>query len=38
MSSNCESTSSRGYKAKRIIKEIYVYVILLVVVTVLSLL
>ena len=38
MSSNCESTISRGYKAKRVIKEIYVYVILVLVVIVLSLL
>jgi len=38
MSSNCESTISRGYKAKRIIKEIYAYVILAVVVAVLSML
>lgn len=38
MSSNCESTSSRGYRAKRLIKEIYVYVILVAVVVVLSLL
>lgn len=38
MSSNCEPTISRGYKVKRVIKEIYAYVILIVVVAVLSML
>jgi ribose/xylose/arabinose/galactoside ABC-type transport system permease subunit len=38
MSSNCELTSTRGDRAKRLIKEIYVYVILVAVVVTLSLL
>ena len=38
MSSNCTPASLRAQKAKRIVKEIYVYIILLAVVTVLSLL
>ncbi len=38
MSSNCDSTVSRGYKVRRFIKEIYAYVIFVVVVVVLSLL
>ena len=38
MSSNCTPATLRAQKAKRIVKEIYVYIILLAVVTVLSLL
>lgn len=38
MSVNCNSTNLRGVKAKRFIKQIYVYVILIIVVAVLSML
>ena len=38
MSSNCEPTSALGYKVRRVIKEIYVYVIFVAVVAVLSML
>ncbi len=38
MSANCNTTNLRGLKAKRLIKQIYVYVILAIVVAVLSLL
>lgn len=38
MSANCNTTNLRGVKAKRLIKQIYVYVILLIVVAVLSML
>lgn len=38
MSANCNTTNLRGVKAKRLIKQIYVYVILAIVVAVLSLL
>ena len=38
MSANCNTTNLRGAKAKRLIKQIYVYVILAIVVAVLSML
>jgi len=38
MSANCNTTNLRGVKAKRLIKQIYVYVILAIVVAVLSML